>query len=262
MWSCEDFTMLKSGRGYVWGSFCHGLSIYVIVSQVIANCWKKVKQPSHSKVNQDHVILSFSLALSSSSYPLIFLFEGIAPKISWRKDFSWLFKSKFLFDKFSFFCGLYPVLDLHSMVFKHLNLHVYPLKMLKLSKADFGCPGKIRLSNFKTGLSGFLRFKPPRQNLPLHHFYRFSLTQEQPWGQPQDPHWWFLASSMESWSSWVKSTPQEPMSLFPQLVFPISRYFHLILNLFAPWMDLKFLWCIVFIHVIEQCPTISLSFLG
>jgi hypothetical protein len=39
---------------------------------------EKVKQPSHSEVNQDHVNLSFSPALSSSSYPLIFLFEGVA----------------------------------------------------------------------------------------------------------------------------------------------------------------------------------------
>jgi hypothetical protein len=54
----------------------------VILSQVIDNCWKKVKQPSHSEVNQDRVILSFPLALSSSSYPLIFLFEGVAPKMS------------------------------------------------------------------------------------------------------------------------------------------------------------------------------------
>jgi hypothetical protein len=51
-----------------------------ILSQVIANCWKKVKQPSHSEVNQDHVILSFSPALSTCSYPLIFLFEGVAQK--------------------------------------------------------------------------------------------------------------------------------------------------------------------------------------
>jgi hypothetical protein len=108
---------LKGEGGYGWGSFCHGLSLYVILSQVIANCWKKVKQPSHSEENQHHVILSFSAALSSSSYPLIFLFEGFAPNMSWRKYFSWLFKSKFIFEKFSSFCGLYPVLDLHSMVF-------------------------------------------------------------------------------------------------------------------------------------------------
>jgi hypothetical protein len=82
MRSCEDFAMLKRGRGMVEEVFCHGLSLYVILSKVIANCWKNVKQPSHSEVNQDHVILSFSSALSSSSYPLIFLFEGVAPKMS------------------------------------------------------------------------------------------------------------------------------------------------------------------------------------
>jgi hypothetical protein len=35
---CEDFAMLKRGRGYGGGSFCHGLSLYVILRQVIANC--------------------------------------------------------------------------------------------------------------------------------------------------------------------------------------------------------------------------------
>jgi hypothetical protein len=156
-------------KGYGWGSFCHELSFYVILSQVIANCWKNVKQPSHSNVNQDHIILSFSPTLSWSSYHLIFLFESIAPKMSWRKDLSWLFKSKFLFEKFSSFCGLYPVLYLYSMVFKPLNLHVYHWKGLKLSKANFHCLGKIGLSNFRG-------FKPPEQNLPLHHFSHFSLS--------------------------------------------------------------------------------------
>jgi hypothetical protein len=74
--------MLKRGRVMVEKVFYHGLSLYVILSQVTVNCWKKVKQSSISVVNQDHVILSFSLALSSSSYPLIFLFEGVAPKMS------------------------------------------------------------------------------------------------------------------------------------------------------------------------------------
>jgi hypothetical protein len=31
--------------------------LYVILSQVIVNYWKKVKQPSHSEVNQDHVTM-------------------------------------------------------------------------------------------------------------------------------------------------------------------------------------------------------------
>jgi hypothetical protein len=44
--------------------------------------------------------------------------------------------------------------------------------------------------------------------------------------------------------------------------FLFSRYFHLILDLFAPWMDLKYLWSIVCFHVLEQPPAISLSFIG
>jgi hypothetical protein len=89
--------------------------------------------------------------------------------MSWRKGFSWLFKSKFLFEKFSSFCGLYPILDLHSMIFKPVKLHVYPWKRLMLSKAYFGCAGKTRLS-------GFHGFKPSGQNLALRIFSLLSLT--------------------------------------------------------------------------------------
>jgi hypothetical protein len=65
---------------------------------------------------------------------------------------------------------------------------------------------------------------PPGQNLPLHRFSHFPLshTQEQPWGWPQDPYWWSLGSSVESWNSWVKSTSQELVSPFPQSVFLLS----------------------------------------
>jgi hypothetical protein len=79
----------------------------------------------------------------------------------------------------------------------------------------------------ETRLPGFRGFKTPGQNLPFHHFSHFSLshTQEQPWGRPQDPHLWFLGSSMKSWSSWVKLTPQEPVSLFPPIDFPHLKVF-------------------------------------
>jgi hypothetical protein len=148
-WSCEDFVMLKRGRGYGWGSFLSCIISLCDLEPSYCKLLEKVKQPSHSEVNQDHVILSFSPALSSNSYPLIFLFESVAPKMSWRKDFSWLFKSKFLFEKFPSFCGLYPVLDLHSMVFKPLNLQVYPWKRFKLSMNDFGCLEKTGVSGFR-----------------------------------------------------------------------------------------------------------------
>jgi hypothetical protein len=48
----------------------------------------------------------------------------------------------------------------------------------------------------------------------------------------------------------------------PPSIFPILRYFPLSINLFAPCMDLKFLQCIVSIHVLELYPAISLSFFG
>jgi hypothetical protein len=77
----------------------------------------------------------------------------------------------------------------------------------------------------ETRLSSFCGFKPHGQNLPLHHFSLLSHTQEQTWGRPQDPLWRFLGSSMESWSSWVKSTSQEPVSPFPQPGFPHLKVF-------------------------------------
>jgi hypothetical protein len=65
--------------------------------------------------------LSLQVLIHSYSY-----LKTLAQKYLEEKGFSWLFKLKFLFEKFSFFCGLYPILDLHSMVFKPLNLYVYP----------------------------------------------------------------------------------------------------------------------------------------
>jgi hypothetical protein len=77
-----------------------------------------------------------------------------------------------------------------------------------------------------------VRFQKPDYSVfaglnPLDITYQFtifsllslSLFQEQLGGRPQDPHWRFLGSSMESWSSWVKSSPQEPVSPFPQQGF-------------------------------------------
>jgi hypothetical protein len=60
----------------------------------------------------------------------------------------------------------------------------------------------------------------------------------------------------------VKSTPQEPVSMIPPWVFPFSRYFHLLVDLFAPWMDLEFLQCIVSIHVLVYPLAISHGIVG
>jgi hypothetical protein len=70
---------------------------------------------------------------------------------------------------------------------------------------------------------------------------------------------WFLCGILELLGE--INSPRNCVPV-PPTGFPISRYFHLIIDLFAPWMDLKFLLCIVFINVIEQSPAISLSFLG
>jgi hypothetical protein len=71
---------------------------------------------------------------------------------------------------------------------------------------------------------------------------------------------WFLRGILEFLGE--INFPRTGVSIPPIGFFVISRYFHLILDLFAPWMDLKFLCCIVFIHVIDQSPAISVSFLG
>jgi hypothetical protein len=102
------------------------------------------------------------------------------------------------------------------------------------------------------GLSDFRLFKPPGQNLPIHHFSHFSLSLKNnhegdpktPIGDPLVPPWnlGVLGSNQLLKNRCLRSSNR---------FFLISRYFHLILDLFAPWMDLKFLWCIVFIYVIN-----------
>jgi hypothetical protein len=114
----------------------------------------------------------------------------------------------------------------------------------------------------ETRLSGFRGFKPPSQNLLLHHFSHFSLSRTTVRATPRPPLVipWFLRGILEFLGE--INSPRTGVSISPTGFLLISRYFHLILDLFAPWMDLKFFWCIVFIHVIDQSSVISLSFLG
>jgi hypothetical protein len=129
----------------------------------------------------------------------------------------------------------------------------------------FGCLGKTRPSGFKNWTIWFLRFKAPGQTLPLHDFSHFSLslthsrTTVRATPRPPLVIPWFLHEILEFLG---EINSKESVSLFPQLIFPILRYFHLILDLFALWMNLIFLRCIVFIHDIDQSPAISLSFLS
>jgi hypothetical protein len=92
-------------------------------------------------------------------------------------------------------------------------------------------------------------------SLPLSLKNNLRVTPRPPLAIP-----WFLCGILEFLGE--INSPRTGVSVAPTGFFLISRYFHLILNLFAPWMDLKFLWCIVFIHLIDQPPAISLSFLG
>jgi hypothetical protein len=114
----------------------------------------------------------------------------------------------------------------------------------------------------ETRLSGFRGFKTPGQNLFLHHFSHFSLSRTTVRATPRPPLVipWFLYGILEFLGE--INSPRTGVSISPTGFPLISRYFHLILDLFAPWMDLKFFWCIVFIHVIDQFAAISLSLLG
>jgi hypothetical protein len=118
----------------------------------------------------------------------------------------------------------------------------------------------------ETRLSGFHGFKPPGLNLPLHHFSHFSLTltQEQPWGQPQEPHWWFFGSFVESWSSWLKSTPQELVSPFPQPVFPHLKVFLPNPLSFCPMdgFEIPLLHCLYSCHRTIHCNISKFSWLN
>jgi hypothetical protein len=121
---------------------------------------------------------------------------------------------------------------------------------------------KSDCSIVEIGWSGFCVFNTSEVKLTPSLLF-LTLCQEQPVESPLgllggD----LLGSFVEYSSSWVDSTPQELVSPIPPPVLLFSMYFHLILNLFAPWMDLKFLRCIISINVLEQPTVISLSFLG
>jgi hypothetical protein len=129
-------------------------------------------------------------------------------------------------------------------------------RLILVVQKKTGCPIS------EIGLSGFHLFKLPGQNLLLHHFSHFSLSRTTMRVTPRPPLVipWFLCGILEFLSE--INSPRTSVSVSPTGFFLISRYFHLILDVFASWIDLEFLWCIVFVHVIDQSHIISLSFLG
>jgi hypothetical protein len=122
----------------------------VILSQVIANYRKKVKQPSHSEINKDHIILSSSLALSSSSYPLISLFEGVAQNIL-KKRILMVIQVKIHFSKkFSSFVGNVLSMGLQPsyLWFQASKASLFFLKGFEHQMGNFSYLVKIGLSDF------------------------------------------------------------------------------------------------------------------
>jgi hypothetical protein len=115
----------------------------------------------------------------------------------------------------------------------------------------------------ETGLSGFHGFKTLDRPYTFISFPLFSLSHSRTSVRvtPRPPLVipWFLCGILEFLDE--INSPRNGVSV-PQPVFPHLRYFHLFLDPFAPWMDLKFLWCIVFIHVMDPSPAISLCFIG
>jgi hypothetical protein len=115
----------------------------------------------------------------------------------------------------------------------------------------------------KTGLSSFHGFKPHWTELTPSPFFLTSLshtrttmrvTLRPPLAIP-----WFLRGILEFFGE--INYPRTGVSV-PPTGFPHLKVFSSNPRSLSPWMDLKFLWCIVFIHVIEQSPAISPSFLG
>jgi hypothetical protein len=137
-------------------------------------------------------------------------------------------------------------------------------KDLSYHRLIFVVQKKLNCPISETGVSGFRLFKPLGQNLPLHHFSQLSLSLSRTTVRatliPPLVIPWFLCGILEFLGE--INSPRTGVSVPPNRFFLISRYFYLILDLFALLMDLKFLWCIIFIHVIDQSPTISLCFLG
>jgi hypothetical protein len=144
----------------------------------------------------------------------------------------------------------------HSIVLKPLNLHVSPWKGLRYQRVVLIVQEKTDCPISETGLSDFHGFNPLGRTYPFAFFPHFSLSfsQEQSWGWPQDPHWQFLDSSMKSWSSWVNSTPQEPVSLIPPPVFYLLKVIWPNPWSLCPMVRFK----IPLVHCLLSSPSLSL----
>jgi hypothetical protein len=57
------------------------------------------------------------------------------------------------------------------------------------------------------------------------------------------------------------NSPRTGVSDYPT-GFSLLKVFPPFLNLLAPWINFKFLWCIASFHVLEHSPAISLRILG
>jgi hypothetical protein len=132
----------------------------VILSQVIANYWKKVKQSSHSEVNQDHVILNsyvISLQVLILSYPYLKVF----PKNVLKKRILMVIQVRIPFsEKFSsFVCNVLSMgLQPSYLWFQDSKASPFSLKGFEHQMGNFSYPVKTGLSGFGNRTVRFLRF--------------------------------------------------------------------------------------------------------
>jgi hypothetical protein len=117
-----------------------------------------------------------------------------------------------------------------------------PLKGLEYSEGSFVCSDKTGLSDFKPDYSVFVGLTiqtelTPSSILSLPTLILSRTTVTMP-SRPPLAISWLLCGILEFLG---EINSQEPVYLIPPPVFLFSRYFHLILDLFAPWIDLKYL---------------------
>jgi hypothetical protein len=155
------------------------------------------------------------------------------------------------FEKFTTFVG-----NIFSMGLQPSCLWFEAPKASQLPLKWFGHQyGLLQLSSQNRTVR-FLCFNSyPGWNLPLHSYF-FPFLKNCPWRAPWTPWWRFFYSSMESWSSWVDSTLQEPVYLIPPLIFPLLKVFSPPRRSLCPMDRFK----IRLVHCLHSCTRTTLQY--
>jgi hypothetical protein len=147
--------------GLLMRKICHGLSLYVILSKVIfyqfleevqATKIRSSNPRSHiPKILHGYLLKIFIL---SNSYPRCW------SQISWRKEFSWLSKSKLFFWEILIFCGQYSLNGYPTLLslVQVSQASLLSLKGLEHQMGYFNCPVKTELFDCGNRMVQFLCF--------------------------------------------------------------------------------------------------------